>query len=213
MTLHRLADGLLYALQFVPYLLTLPARKTQPASCGSAYDLGSWRDVPVTFDQLRIERHLSEISLRDRKILHVGVGSSRVAAKFHRQCHLIDGITVMEDEVSHAESLGISNYRVYLMDKYGDSILGLPNKYHYILDNNPSSYAPHRDAMQTMFTRYIDLLEDGGAVVTDTLGMQHHRPFAFPIDDDDLMAFERKLPVKYVKVNRTVRALIKNVNA
>ena len=73
-------------------------------------------------------------------------------------------------KVSHAESLGISNYRVYLMDKYGDSILGLPNKYHYILDNNPSSYAPHRDAMHTMLTRYMDLLEDGGAVVTDTLG-------------------------------------------
>jgi hypothetical protein len=213
MTLRGVADGLQYALRFIPYLLTLPMRKTNPASCGAVYDLGSWRDVPVTFDQMRIERHLSEISLKDRRILHVGVGSSRVAAQFHARCQLIDGITVMEDEVSHAESLGIPNYRVYLMDKYGDSILGLPNKYHYILDNNPSSYAPHRDAMQTMFARYLDLLEDGGAFVTDTLGMQHHRPFAFPLHDDDLMALERRLPVTYVKVNRTVRALVKNVNA
>ena len=42
---------------------------------------------------------------------------------------------------------------------------------------------------------------------------EHKRPFAFPMREEDLMAFERKLPVKYVKVNRTVRALVKNANA
>jgi hypothetical protein len=44
------------------------------------------------------------------------VEADHLATTFHTRCLGIDGITVMEDEVALAKSLGIPNYQAYLTD-------------------------------------------------------------------------------------------------
>ena len=115
----------------------------------------------------------------------------------------------MEDELQHAEALGISNYKVYLMDKYSDKIAALPKRYDYIIDGNLSSFTAERAAFEAMVERYVALLEKGGMILTDRFGMHFHERYSFPIDDEDLIAFEQVLPIQFKKIDRTLRALVK----
>jgi hypothetical protein len=170
---------------------------------------GSWVDAPVSLEQLRVERYLTDMPLETRNILQIGIGSSTLATKFHHKCRHIDGITVTDDELKHAEGLGISNYSVFLMNKYSDKIATLPNKYHYIIDTNLSSFTSKRSDLDAMVTRYVALLEKGGMILTDRLGMHFYEAYAFPIYDDDLIAFERVLPVRYEQIDRSLRSLVR----
>ena len=210
MSIEDLVDIVHNIFRYSGFVLKSHFRKVdRTPSCGAAYGSGSWIDAPISLEQLRVERHLRGAQLENKNLLHVGIGSSAIARKFHRTCKHIDGITVMEEELKHAQGLEISNYNVYLMNKYTDKIAALPNKYHYIVDTNLASYTPSRSDLAAMVERYIALLESGGMILTDRLGMHFHESYAFPIYDEDLIAFERVLPVKFEKVNRSVRALVK----
>ena len=62
-----------------------------------------------------------------------------------------------------------------------------------------------------MIRRYIAPLASGSMLLTDRLGMHFHEHYSFGIDDDDLIAFEQPLPVRFEKVDRILRALVRNL--
>ena len=77
-----------------------------------------WTQQETTRDQVRIEAVLDTMAVTGASILHVGVGNSRFAQRFASRARRIDGLTVHQNEKTHADALGIANYTVYVLNKY-----------------------------------------------------------------------------------------------
>lgn len=107
------------------------------------------------------------------KLLHIGTGDSSVAVRFHKEVKLIDSITVIHAEYRLAESLSFSNYKTYMLDKYSNSLTTIPNLYHYVLDNNLTSYAKSLQDLTTFLTNCFSLLEPGGVIVSHLAGLSY----------------------------------------
>ncbi len=151
-----------------------------PLWCGKQDDAGvnespEWRDwtrQETTPDQQRIEDFLAEEEIRGSAILHVGVGNSSLASRFHRSAAAIDGITIEENEVRHAGALRFSNYRVFRANKYDSSLAHTLNRtYDLIVDNNPTTFCCCRRHLTTMLANYAGMLKPKGRVVTDKVGL------------------------------------------
>ena len=48
-------------------------------------DLRDWSAKATTPDQYRIEKFIDRFDLRDKRVLHVGIGNSGLAKRFHRR--------------------------------------------------------------------------------------------------------------------------------
>lgn len=143
---------------------------------GLATDIPRWInhvDLETTVDQARIEEALAGIGPGpDQRILHVGVGNSRLAQRFAPQVGLVDGITVWEPEKVLADSLAIANYTVYFVSKYSrEFLLTIEHAYDYIVDNNLASFACCKYHFHRMFDNYAWCLRPGGRILTDQRGM------------------------------------------
>jgi hypothetical protein len=169
----------------------------------------SWVNIAITPDQLRIESVLSELALNNKRLLHVGVGSSSIAKKFTQESIHIDGITVMQEEKDYANSLNLSHYNVYLLNKYSDELNRLNFKYDFIIDNNLSSFACCKQHYLLMIRNYIDMLSTGGVLLTDQSGMNYSEDYAFGIEYKDLQGFEKQFPVKIIKMTESVFSINK----
>ncbi|MFB0925782.1 MAG: hypothetical protein QMB65_10975 [Vicingaceae bacterium] len=169
----------------------------------------SWVEIRVTDDQLRIEVVLKEFDLKDKKILHVGIGSSSLASQFNYLAERIDGITVMPEEKKYAESLNLPKYNTFIINKYSNELNSLNQSYDFIIDNNLSSFACCKHHYQLMLNNYIDILNQGGMILTDEVGMKYYEDYAFGIEFEDLQKLEKELPVKVLKINQSVFAIQK----
>jgi predicted TPR repeat methyltransferase len=132
-----------------------------------------WHRTDTTVDQACIEDALETMKPgKQKRILHVGVGNSRLAQRFAPRVRLIDGLTVSEEEVAFAVTLSLPNYTVYRANKYSRDVLGLlENSYDYIVDNNLGSYACCQFHYYRMFDTYWSVLRPGGRLLTDQQGM------------------------------------------
>src|SRR6185436_8049760 len=154
----------------------------------------------------RIETELDKINLSGKNILHVGVGNSKFAERFANRVVLIDGLTVSSNEKALADSLEISNYTVYLLNKYSkEFILTIRNRYDFIIDNNMASFVCCKYHFYLMLDNYIWSLKPGGQILTDQQGMdwviEEQR---WKLRFQDLLALENKFPVKAGKITDTV---------
>ncbi|MFP5260395.1 MAG: hypothetical protein ACLGJB_00875 [Blastocatellia bacterium] len=176
---------------------------------GLALDMPLWVDHTkdeTTVDQARIEAELDKLNLGGKNILHVGVGNSKFARRFAGRASLIDGLTVSHNEKTLADSAGISNYTVYLLNKYSrEFILTIKNSYDFVIDNNLASFACCKYHFYLMLDNYIWSLKPGGRILTDQQGMD------WVIEDprwkltyQDLLALENKFPVKASRITDTV---------
>lgn len=159
------------------------------------YSDGSWLTIEVTPDQKRIVNYLESLAPENKHILHVGTGNSSFGQQFSIK-NKVDSITVMEDELTHAHSLNLPNYNCYLLNKYADDLKRLKNKYDFIVDNNPSSFACCKVHFIKMMHHYSSLLNNKGAIITDTKGMAYHQSFAFPVTVEELKQLFPDLLVK-----------------
>jgi hypothetical protein len=149
-----------------------------PLDCGNdedpgiiySEDLRDWSDKATTPDQRRIERYIDRFDLRGKSILHIGIGNSGLARRFHRRVGHIVGTTIDPPEVAVAEALGLGNYAVVRHNKYsgGD---GVPGRFDLILDNNPTSPCCCLRHLGALFDFYSDKLAEGGLIVTDREGL------------------------------------------
>lgn len=148
-----------------------------PADCGQDLEPGvneteewrHWVSHETTQDQRRIERYLRSLSLKGKRILHVGVGNSGFARSFAGKCDSIRGITISDEEVRHAESLNIRNYECVKQNKYAD--LAITGNYDFIIDNNPTGFACCRRHFGFMIRNYRTALNQDGLLLTDKVGL------------------------------------------
>ena len=172
-----------------------------PAWCGNEQAPGNdeterWRDWSqrnTTRDQARIEAFIAPLLTPRTRILHVGLGNSRLAERFCGQVALIAGITITLAEHDRAVSLNLPHYQPMLMNKYSSAFAQMPGKFDLIIDNNPSTFGCCRTHFFRMMLAYKRLLASGGILVTDRAGLGHvsnmsnsHERWGF--SDDDWMA-------------------------
>ena len=152
-----------------------------PLDCGNETTPGTdespahrdWSLRPTTLDQARIEKFIAPRLQPDSRILHVGIGNSGLARRFSGKVSEICGITISGREFDHAKSLGLPGYRPLLINKYSRAYVALADKFDFIIDNNPSTFACCRAHFWRMMVASRDKLRPGGMIATDKGGLAH----------------------------------------
>ena len=189
-----------------------------PLDCGNlrdpgiiySEDLRDWSDKATTPDQARMERYIDRYDLRQARVLHVGIGNSGFAKRFHPRVKEIVGTTIDEPEMQVAAVLGLPNYRFVIHNKYSGGNEGVEGKFDFILDNNPTSPCCCLRHLAELFEFYSDKLAPGGQIVTDQEGLgwvPHDSNPRWSFDFDDLTAVARVAGLSAYRVNRTVYVL------
>ena len=132
-----------------------------------------WSNRPSTLDQLRIEQYLSTLDLSRRTVLHVGIGNSEFAEKICEFAASVDGITIQPAEVAKAQTFNLRNYRAFLLNKFSPDLCQvLGTRYDYIVEVNPTGFTCCRYHFFRMMQSYRDLLQAGGSLLTDRIGLK-----------------------------------------
>lgn len=189
-----------------------------PFDCGNSADPGirfheevrDWSDKDTTYDQLRIERFIDRYDLRQKRVLHVGMGNSGLAKRFHRRTCEIVGTTIDEPEIEVARSLRLPNYRFIMHNKYSGKNDAVTGSFDFIVDNNPTSPCCCIRHLSTLFDFYVEKLGPSGLVVTDRAGLEWVPKGANPrwsFCFDDLEAASAVVGLSAYRANETVIVL------
>jgi hypothetical protein len=167
-----------------------------PLDCGNSRspgviysrELRDWSDKATTSDQARMERYIDRYHLRGARILHVGIGNSGLAKRFHTRIGEIVGTTIDEPEMQVARALPLPNYTFVMHNKYSGRNGVVDGKFDFILDNNPTSPCCCIRHLAVLFEFYAEKLASGGQIVTDRQGLewvpQANQPrWGFDLDD------------------------------
>jgi hypothetical protein len=167
-----------------------------PLDCGNVVDAGiiysedlrDWSNKATTPDQARMERYVDRYDLRSSRILHVGIGNSGFARRFHDRVREIVGTTIDEPEIRVARSLALPNYSAVVHNKYSGVDEALEGRFNFILDNNPTSPCCCLRHLSDMLDFYSKKLAPDGQIVTDRLGLRwvpatSNRRWSFDFDD------------------------------
>jgi hypothetical protein len=189
-----------------------------PFDCGNTDDPGiiygpdlrDWSAKATTPDQYRIERYIDRFDLRDKRLLHVGVGNSGLAKRFHRRVKEIVGTTIDEPEIRVAQAHSYPNYSVVLHNKYSSDSARLSGKFDVILDNNLTSPCCCMRHLAALFGFFGERLADDGLIVTDRVGLGWIPDESNPrwsFDFDDLAAVASAAGFTAFRVTRDVFVL------
>jgi hypothetical protein len=135
-------------------------------------ELRDWSDKATTPDQRRMELYIDRYDLRTKRVLHVGIGNSGLAQRFHRRVGEIVGTTIDDPEVNVARSLGLPNYRFVMHNKFSGNNEPIEGAFDFILDNNPTSPCCCVRHLATLFEFYAEKLALDGQIVTDRQGLE-----------------------------------------
>ncbi len=168
-----------------------------------------WTHQETTRDQVRIEAVLDTMAVTGTSMLHVGVGNSKLAQRFASQARRLDGLTVHQNEKTHADALGIPNYTVYVLNKYSPEFISvITNTYDFIIDNNLASFACCKHHFSVMFENYLRALTSHGQILTCQIGMDAYvGAFGWVMTYADLVSLERKFPMHVSKMTDVVYAI------
>jgi len=190
-----------------------------PFDCGNEEDPGivygpdlrDWSNKATTPDQHRIEKYIDRFDLRDKRLLHIGVGNSGLAKRFHRRVKEIVGTTIDEPEIKVAQTLAYPNYSVVLHNKYSGGSDRIAGKFDFILDNNLTSPCCCVRHLAALFTFFGDRLSTDGHIVTDREGLAWIPPDKsnpqWSFDFDDLAAVASTAGLAAFRVNSNVFVL------
>ena len=192
-----------------------------PLDCGKqtdpgliySEDLRDWSAKATTPDQARIERYIDRYDLTGKRILHIGIGDSGLARRFHCRVREIIGTTIDGPEMEVARSLAIPNYDFVLHNKYSGANDSIPGKFDLILDNNPTSPCCCMRHLSILFDFYLEKLSDGGQIVTDRQGLAWVPEEANPrwsFDFEDLTDAGVAAGIRTFRMSRTVYALARS---
>ena len=168
-----------------------------------------WTQQETTRDQVCIEAALDIMAVTGASILHVGVGNSKFAQRFASRARRLDGLTVHQNEKTHADALGLPNYTVYVLNKYSPEFGSvITNTYDFIIDNNLASFACCQQHFAVMFENYLQVLTSHGQLLTCQIGMDAvHGDFGWVMTYADLVSLERKFPIHVSKITDVVYAI------
>jgi hypothetical protein len=190
-----------------------------PVFCGQLQQPGlavdfdlyvDYSNKATTDDQARIEAVLDDIVVPQNRVLHVGVGNSKLAKRFTEKGIIVDGITISETEQIHARSLSLDNYQVFIANKYHRSFVDcfVQRGFDYIVDNNLASFACCQYHFYQMIDNYLSCLKVGGKILTDQRGMDWALASpGFILGFDSLRAAVASLPVKVSRLTPMVYAI------
>jgi len=190
--------------------LTLDCGNTTDPGVTYSEDLRDWSTKATTPDQARMERYIDRYNLKDRRILHIGIGNSGLAKRFHSRVKEIVGTTIDEPELSVAASLGFPNYQFALHNKFAGNSDALNGTFDFILDNNPTSPCCCMRHLAALFELYTEVLSKEGQVVTDAAGIRWVPDDSNPrwsFDFDDLEAVSAAAGLSAFKATRKVYIL------
>jgi hypothetical protein len=168
-----------------------------------------WTQQETTRDQVCIEAALDTMAVTGASILHVGVGNSKFAQRFASRARRIDGLTVHQNEKTHADALGLPNYTIYVLNKYSPEFGSvITNTYDFIIDNNLASFACCKQHFAVMCENYLRALTSHGQILTCQIGMDAvHGDFGWVMTYADLVSLERKFPMHVSKLTDVVYAI------
>ena len=157
-----------------------------------------YSNMPSTQDQLGIETYLEKVDLKDKSILHIGIGNSKFALRFGSENTRIDGLTVSPPEFEKAQQLALPFYRPLMLNKYGNDLKSNLNPpYDIIIDNNLASFACCQTHFLQMIRAFVDMLSPDGQILTHNRGLKCYiKHKAFSLRYADLKKLERILPVR-----------------
>jgi len=126
------------------------------------------RDEKEIIDYLKNNLHI----IKNKKILHMGIGNSELGLTFYKYAKYIDGMTI-----SVPEKIKASNYNCYrnihICNKYNlnDMKQLLKNDYDLIIDQGIKCYACCQTHFEELFKFYILNLSKNGLFITSKYGM------------------------------------------
>ena len=136
-------------------------------------DYTYWEDRSVTTDELDIVNFLKKSNnFTHNSILHIGIGNSFFAKKFSKY-NKITGLTISKKEIYKANELNLSNYNVFLCDKYSKEFNHLLNniKFDLIIDTNLKSYSCCIESFNYFMENLFGKLAKNGILITSRNGM------------------------------------------
>jgi hypothetical protein len=135
-----------------------------------------WENREITSDEFEIINFLEKsYDLKSKSILHIGVGNSFFAKKFFK--NQIFGITISQKEIDLAYSLRLSNYKVFLCDKYSLNFKEKLNNISFdlIVDTNLKSYSCCQDSFNFYMENLFYKLKKNGTLITSKNGMNWYK--------------------------------------
>ena len=136
-----------------------------------------WEDKESTEDENEIIKFLkNNFLLKDKKILHIGIGNSNFA-KIFSNINEITGITISKNEINYANNLNLKKYNIFLLDKYSINFENYFKNYQFdlIVDPNLKSYACCKKSFDFMFKNFSTLLSNNGTIITSRKGMNWYK--------------------------------------
>ncbi len=195
-----------------------------PFDCGNRTDPGvrycedlrDWSAKATTPDQRRIENYIDRYDLRQKRVLHIGIGNSSLAKRFHGRVKEIVGTTIDEPEIAVARALALPNYRFVVHNKFSGENDVIDGSFDFILDNNPTSPCCCMRHLAELFGFYAEKLAPDGQIVTDRLGLrwvpvESNRRWSFNFDD--LAAAAAAAGFSAFRMNRSVYVLSQSAPA
>jgi hypothetical protein len=166
---------------------------------------------PTTIDQSRIEDVMETLPPDGLRILHVGVGNSSLARRFASRAAAITGVTLSHNERELSDSLGLPQYKVFLLNKYGREFPSVTGAgHHLIVDNNLASFACCKFHFYRMLDNYLGVLETGGIILTDQRGMDWTAGDArWKLTYSDLETLAQKFTLRASRITEFVYKLTK----
>ena len=136
-----------------------------------------WENRETTSDEVDIINLIKEkINLKNKIVLHLGIGNSQVAELFNEAKKII-GITISNREIQRAKNLKLKNYNVFLFDKYSSNFYKFIRnfKFDYIIDTNLKSYACCQESFDHMLLTLNEILLANGKIITSRKGMNWYK--------------------------------------
>jgi hypothetical protein len=189
-----------------------------PLDCGNARDPGviynddirNWSDKPTTPDQKRIELYIDRYDLSQKRILHIGIGDSGLALRFHGRVREIVGTTIDEPEMMVARARALPRYTHLLHNKFTSWDRVVEGKFDFIIDNNPTSPCCCLRHLEALFDFYDAKLAEGGQIVTDRQGLKwvpRGSDSRWGLNFEDLLLVASAAGFSAHRMNRTVYVL------
>ena len=135
-----------------------------------------WENRVITSDEFEIINFLEKsFDFNNKSILHIGIGNSFFAKKFFE--NQIFGITISQKEIDLAYSLRLSNYKVFLCDKYSLNFKEKLNNISFdlIVDTNLKSYSCCQDSFNFYMENLFYKLKKNGTLITSKNGMNWYK--------------------------------------
>lgn len=170
---------------------------------------------PPSIGELLIEAALTKYPLDNCDILHVGIGSSRLATQLSSRCRHITGVASDDDEKSIATGLRLPNYDVLVANKYTDTFpKQLPLRaYDIIIDYQIASHACCRQHWRTLMESYSSLLTSKGWLATAEPGLRPSATYnCWNLSDADLACLASEFHLCVAKAGCGVYSLVPDLN-